>query len=130
MSDTELRELYENYVAALNAHQFDRLDEFIDDQVTLNYQLGTNHDVIGVLHGLVEAVPDFHWELRDLSFDGDRIAAHLINTGTLVKEWLGVAGTGASFEIDEYAIYEVRDRRFTHITALQDGAALLRQVAA
>jgi predicted ester cyclase len=45
-----------------------------------------------------------------------------------VKEWLGVAPTGASFEIVEYAIYQVRDGRFVHMTALHDAGELLRQL--
>lgn len=45
-----------------------------------------------------------------------------------MKEWLGVAPTGASFEIVEYAIYQVRDGRFVHMTALHDAAEMRRQL--
>ncbi|MGX1274377.1 hypothetical protein [Streptomyces phaeoluteigriseus] len=44
-----------------------------------------------------------------------------------MKEWLGAAPTGASFEIVEYAIHQVRDGRFVHMTALHDAGELLRQ---
>lgn len=77
----------------------------------------------------VDAVPDLHWELKELLFDGDRLAARLVNTGTPVKEWLGVEPTGVQFEIDEYAIYQVRDGRFVHMTALHDAGELLRQLS-
>ncbi|WP_373306846.1 ester cyclase [Micromonospora gifhornensis] len=63
-------------------------------------------------------------------FDRNRIAVRAINTGTPVAEWLGVAPSGASFEIVEYAIYEVRDGRFVQMTALHDSAELLRQLTA
>ncbi|WP_423464337.1 ester cyclase [Promicromonospora sp. MS192] len=56
----------------------------------------------------------------DLRVSGHEIAARLTNTGTPVKEWLGVAPTGASFEITEYALYRVRDGRFVNMTNLQD----------
>jgi predicted ester cyclase len=56
--------------------------------------------------------------------------ARLTNTGTPAKEWLGVAPTGASFEIVEYAIYQVRDGRFVHMTALYDAETLRRQLGA
>ncbi|MFE2849116.1 ester cyclase [Streptomyces scopuliridis] len=75
-------------------------------------------------------MPDLHWELQDLAVDGDNLAARLINTGTPAKEWLGVAPTGASFEIVEYAIYQVRDGRFVHMTNLHDSEALKRQLSA
>ncbi|MFI9488478.1 ester cyclase [Promicromonospora sp. NPDC052451] len=48
------------------------------------------------------------------------IGARLTNTGTPVKEWLGVTPTGASFEITEYALYRVHDGRFVNMTNLQD----------
>ncbi|MEU9470206.1 ester cyclase [Streptomyces avermitilis] len=76
----------------------------------------------------MDAVPDLHWELKDLLFDGDRLAARLVDTGTPVKKWLGVALTGASFEIVEYAICQVRNGRFVHMTALHDAGEMRRQL--
>ena len=116
MSGTDLREFYLRYIGALNAHEIYRMDEFINDETTLN--------------GDIDAVPDFHWEPREIAVDGDRLAARLTNTGTPAKEWLGVAPTGASFEIVEYAIYQVRDGRFVHMTALHDAETLRRQLGA
>jgi predicted ester cyclase len=129
MSDIDLREFYRRYLEELNAHKFDRMDEFINDQITLNSEPGTRDDVIAVQTVDVDAVPDLHWGLQELAFDGDRLAARLINTGTPVKEWLGVAPTGASFEIVEYAIYRVRDGRFLHMSALRDAESMRRQLA-
>ncbi|MDQ0791728.1 putative ester cyclase [Streptomyces sp. B1I3] len=51
-----------------------------------------------------------------------------MNTGTPVTEWLGVAPTGALFKIVEYAIHQVHNGRFAHVTALHDAGALLRQL--
>nr|WP_314221570.1 ester cyclase [Streptomyces sp. DSM 40713] len=90
----------------------------------------TRDQVIAVLNGDIDAVPDFHWEPREIAVDGDRLAARLTNTGTPAKEWLGVAPTGASFEIVEYAIYQVRHGRFVHMTALHDAETLRRQLGA
>ncbi|MFF3754553.1 ester cyclase [Streptomyces sp. NPDC002018] len=130
MSESELRAFYDRYIQALNAHEFDGMDEFIHDRTTLNGEPATREDLLSVQKRDVDAVPDLHWELKELLFDGDRLAARLINTGTPVKEWLGVAPTGASFEIVEYAIYQVRDGRFVHMTALHDAGEMRRQLAA
>ena len=130
MSDNDLREFYLRYIEELNAHRFDRMDEFINDRTTLNGEPATREDLLAVQRADVDAVPDLHWELKELLFDGDRLAARLVNTGTPVKEWLGVAPTGASFEIVEFAVYQVRDGRFVHMTALHDGGELLRQLTA
>ncbi|MBE1582600.1 ester cyclase [Nonomuraea angiospora] len=128
MSDSDLRAFYLRYLQELNAHRFDGMDEFINDQTTLNGEPATRDDIIAVQKADVDAVPDLRWELKELLFDGDRLAARLVNTGTPVKEWLGVAPTGASFEIVEYAIYQVRDGRFVRMTALHDAGELLRQL--
>jgi predicted ester cyclase len=128
MSATKLREFYERYLAALNAHEFDGMDEFINDRTTLNGEPATRDDLLTVQKQDVDAVPDLHWELQELLFDGNRIAARLINRGTPVKDWLGIAPTGASFEIIEYAVYEIRDGRFVHMTALHDAETMRRQL--
>ena len=128
MSNTDLREFYLRYLEALNAHEIHRMDEFINDETTLNGEPGTRDQVMAVLNGDIDAVPDFHWDLRELLFDGDRLAARLVNTGTPAKQWLGVEPTGSSFEITEYAIYQVRDGRFVHVTALHDAETLRRQL--
>ena len=130
MSDSDLRAFYLRYIEAINAHESDRMDQFINDRTTLNGEPATREDILAVQRADVEAVPDLHWELKELLFDGDRLAARLVNTGTPVKEWLGVAPTGASFEIVEFAIYQVRDGRFIHMTALHDAAGLRRQLTA
>lgn len=129
MTDSGLRDWYLRYVAALNAHEFDGMDEFIADDVVLNGEPGTRDDVITVQKHDIDAVPDLHWEVEELLFDRDRIAVRAVNTGTPVKEWLGVPASGASFEITEHAIYKVKDGRFVQMTALHDSADLLRQLA-
>ncbi|WP_432825344.1 ester cyclase [Dactylosporangium sp. CA-092794] len=128
MTENGLRDWYMRYAAALNAHEFDGMDEFINDEVLLGGEPGTRDAVVRVLKGIVDAVPDIHWELKELLFDRDGIAVRAINTGTPVKEWLGVPPSGASFEIVEYAIYKVRDGRFVQMTNLHDSAELLRQL--
>jgi predicted ester cyclase len=133
MTETDtaaVRRWYERYIAALNAHEFDGMHEFINDTTTVNGMSATRDDLIAYQKGDVDAVPDLHWELLEVLFDGDRLAARLTNTGTPAREWLGVAATGKSFEITEYAIYEVKDGRFVHMAALHDAETMRRQLAA
>jgi steroid delta-isomerase-like uncharacterized protein len=130
MTDRDLRSWYLRYVEALNSHELDGMDEFINDEVLLDGVPGKRDDVVAVLKGIVDAVPDIHWDLQELLIDRDRIAVRAINTGTPAKEWLGVPPSGASFEIVEYAIYTVGDGRFVKMTNLHDSAELLRQLTA
>ncbi|MEU0238413.1 ester cyclase [Nocardiopsis sp. NPDC006198] len=129
MADFDIHEFYRRYVGELNAHKFDGMDEFIHDEVVLNGVPGTRDAVIALQKADIEAVPDLHREVREFLVDGDRAAVRAINTGTPVREWLGAAPTGASFEIVEYAVYEIRDGRFAQMTALHDASDLERQLA-
>lgn len=128
MTENDLREWYRRYIATLDAHRLDEMDRFVADEVVLNGEPGTRDDVVADMRRIVDAVPDFHWEVTELLVDRDRIAARVVNTGTPVKEWLGVVPTGASFEIVEYAIYKVTDRRFVQMTNLHDTADARRQL--
>src|SRR5438874_763945 len=98
-SPDDLRAFYGRYIAALNDREISRMDEFISDTVTLFGGEPTKRDdVATILQGIVDAVPDFHWEVKELLVDGDRLGARLVDTGTPATEWLGIAPTGASFE--------------------------------
>ncbi|WP_433869657.1 ester cyclase [Saccharopolyspora sp. CA-218241] len=129
MSATNLRDFYERYVAALNAREFGRMDEFVHESIVMHSEPSTRAALVAQLHSIVDAVPDFHWEVQDLAINGDSIAVRALNTGTPTKEWLGAAPTGQSIEIVEYAIYRVRDGKFLHMSAVHDAAALQEQLA-
>lgn len=130
MTDSDLRNWYLRYIATLDAHELDKMDEFIADEVMLNGESGTRDNVIADMKHSIDAVPNLHWEVKELLLDRDRIAVRVVNTGTPVKEWLGVAPTGASFEIVEYAIYKVGNGRFVQMTNLHDSADVRRQLTA
>ena len=128
MPDSDLRDFYDRYIAALNARDFDVMDKFIHDEVTLNGEASKRSDILAVLRDEVASVPDLHWVLTNLIIDGERIGAQLINTGTPVKKFVGVEPTGASFEVVEYAVYRVVDGRFKHMAAIHDAEAVKRQL--
>ncbi|WP_250005768.1 ester cyclase [Actinoplanes sp. M2I2] len=130
MSDINLRDFYERYIEALNAHQFDRMPEFIHETITLQSEPGTRDAVVAQLNGIVDAVPDFHWDTQELVIDGNRLGARLVNTGTPAKEFLGVPPTGKPIKIVEFAIYTLRDGKFLHMSALHDAVALREQLEA
>ncbi|MEV4992962.1 ester cyclase [Streptomyces niveus] len=129
MSDTDLREFFQRYIDALNAHEFHRMTEFIHDELVMNGQRVTRDDVIAELEGHGAAVPDFTWRVQDLAVEGDRVAARLFNKGTPVKEWFGVTPTGATVEYGEYAFHKVRDGRYYEMNYLIDAQAVERQLA-
>lgn len=128
MSDIDLRAFYDRYIAALNDRNFGVIDKFIHYEVTLNGKPVTRDDILAVLRDEAGSVPDLHWVLTNLIIDGDRLGAQLINTGTPAKEFVGVKPTGNSFEVTEYAVYQVIDGRFKHMAAIHDAEEVKRQL--
>lgn len=124
----DLHAFYDRYIAALNARDFDGMDAFIHDEVTLNGQPATRADILAVQRQEAGAVPDLHWTLTNLIVDGDRLGAQLVNTGTPTQAFVGVAPTGASFEVVEYAVYQVRGGRFLHMAAIHDAEGVRAQL--
>lgn len=128
MPDIDLRAFYDRYIAALNDRDFDVMDKFIHEEVTLNGKPATRDDILTVLRDEAGSVPDLHWVLTNLIIDGDRLGARLVNTGTPAREFVGVKPTGKSFEVTEYAVYQVIDGRFKHMAAIHDAEEVKRQL--
>jgi predicted ester cyclase len=107
MERAELIAFYRRYLQCCNDRRFAELDRFVGEEVRVN---GVEQDVdryIAGLRAVVEAFPDYHWELRHLLVDGDWLSAHLIDTGTHAGTFLGVPATGRAVTAQELAIYRV-----------------------
>ena len=128
MTEFNVRDFYARYMQALNAHEFDRMDEFVHDEIVLHSQPSTRDAVVAQLYSITDAVPDFHWETLDIAINGEVVAVRATNTGTPVKEWLGVPPAGKPINIEEYAIYTIRDGKFLHMSAVHDAETMRRQL--
>lgn len=126
---SELRDFYLRYVDLANKRDFDRMDEFVHDEVIVNGTPVARADMVAEFRRHTDAVPDLAWEIQDLVIEGDRIAARLLDTGTPVAEWNGLAPTGAAVSFFETAFYQVRDGRFATMWYLMDADTLRRQLA-
>lgn len=66
MPNTDLKDFYGSYIAALNTRDFETIGKFIGDEVHVNGTACKRADVIASLEDIVDAVPDFHWKVQDL----------------------------------------------------------------
>ena len=128
MSNTDLKEFYGRYIAAINARDLDQVAEMLHDAVTVNGAPAKREDVLAALAGIPDAVPDFHWEVQDLYVEDDRIAARLQDSGTPTKTFLGMEPTGAAIDIIEYGSYRIRDGRFAEMWFLMDATTAGQQL--
>lgn len=128
MRNDKLKELYQHYVKAANAREFDVIAELIHEQVTLNGVLHKREDVLFSLKAITDAIPDLVWHIEDLLTTEERIAARLRDTGTPTSRWFELEPTGAAIEFTEFAHYKVRDGRFAEMWFLMDVAAVAKQL--
>lgn len=130
MTPDELRDFYRRYIELANNRDFDRMAEFAHDEVIMNGTPVSRDDMVAEFRRHTDAVPDLSWEVQELLVDGTHVAARLVDTGTPVAEWNGLAPTGATVTFAETAFYEVVDGRFKHMWYLMDGVALQAQLTA
>lgn len=125
----EVRDFVRRFFEMANAHDFDRMPEFLHEEVIVNGTAVARDLVIGQFHGYSAAVPDLKWSIEDLVVENGRAAVRLSDTGTPVAPWLGLAPNGASVSFAETAFYEVLDGRLKSMTFLVDVDALKQQLA-
>lgn len=128
MTENEIRDLFDRYIAVLNLHEMDRMTEFVHEEVVQNRTLVKREDVIADLKGHIGAVPNFKWRVLDVVVEGDTIAARLFNIGTPAKLWLGVEPTGKTVETLEFAFHKARDGKFYEMNYAMDVVGLQKQL--
>lgn len=128
MSEVDVCDFFERYIAVLNAHDFKQLSKFMHDDLIVNGQAMTRDEMIIVLEDHVDAVPDLIWRQQDIAIDGDLVAARFYNKGTPIKAWLGTEPNGASVEYVEHVFHKLRDGRFFEQNFLLDTLAVQQQL--
>jgi predicted ester cyclase len=122
LSRDELRAFYDRYLSRCNTHRFDDLGEFVAQDVNGVAQ-GLGRYAAG-LQEVVEAFPDYRWELEQLLVDGPWLAARLNGTGTHRGPFRGIAPTGRTIRLQELAMYRLADGRITHCWGDLDSALI------
>ncbi|TDV57165.1 ester cyclase [Actinophytocola oryzae] len=126
----ELASLYLRYNRCCNEHRFTTLAEFVHENVEVNGEARGLAGYIAGLTSVTDAFPDHRWDLRHLLVDGCWLSARFVDTGTHTGPFLGVAGTGRSVTINEFATYRISDGRIAEVWGTADNVALLEQLTA
>ncbi|MCE3277612.1 MAG: hypothetical protein K0R13_3467 [Propionibacteriaceae bacterium] len=105
----DLLVFYSRYLKRCNEHRFDELGEFVADDVN-GPTKGLSRYIAG-LRAVIEAFPDYQWELQHLLVDGQGLAARLSGTGTHTGPFRGIAATGRVIRTQELVIYRIGDNK-------------------
>jgi predicted ester cyclase len=125
---TELRALYRRYNEACNAHAFERLGEFVATDVRVNGEVQGLDAYTAGLRSVVDAFPDYRWDLRHLVVDPPWVAAHFVDTGVHTGTFLGVPATGRAVSLQEFSFYRLQDRRIVEVWVAAENLHLLEQL--
>jgi glyoxylase-like metal-dependent hydrolase (beta-lactamase superfamily II)/predicted ester cyclase len=131
---TEVAKVARAYFAALNAHDADAAAAmWAAGGVETVHGQRDNVAPEGIrefVNGLIAAVPDAYWDIRDTTTEGDRCVVTLTLTGTFAgpAAWNGVEPTGARIEVPVVDILTIRDGELVEMESYLDGATVARQL--
>jgi predicted ester cyclase len=95
----------------LNDHDLNAVNEFVHP----DFRSASDPDIAGPggerdgLSYLFSAFSDFSYEIDQLIAEGDRVAVYGTARGTHTGEFMGVQGTGKSFEAQSIEIMQFKD---------------------
>jgi steroid delta-isomerase-like uncharacterized protein len=124
----ELEDLYRRYNAVCNAHDFDRLGDFVAEDIRVNGEAQTLAAYAAGLGQVARAFPDYRWDLSHLLVDGDWIAAHFADTGTHRDTAFGVPATGRTIRTQEFAFYRIEAGKIAEVWVTADDLDILTQL--
>lgn len=112
--DTRGRELAETFVAMLNTHDPDLVDQFVtDDYINHNAFVADGREANRQFwQAFFAALPDLSASMEDLVIADDRVVGRFVYRGTQTGDFMGMPASGRSVEMRSIDIWRVRDGLF------------------
>lgn len=101
---------YRAYIRACNERRFSCLPDFVADDVRGTDGSGIDAWVRG-LQEVVQAFPDFRWEVQEILVAGEKLAVRLHDSGTHHGAYRDIEATGRRIEVQELVIYRLEEGR-------------------
>lgn len=123
-----LSEIYQGYIACLNQQDWPNLGNFVHSEVHYN---GTRIGLSGyreMLVGDFNAIPDLHFEIRQLVCEPPHVASRLHFDCTPKGMLFGMPVNGRRVQFAENVFYEFLDGRVRNVWSIIDKAAIAAQL--
>ena len=122
------------FYAAINAGDLDGFgamlaDDFVEHEETPGLA-PTKAGVLEFFRMYRAAFPDLHMEPQDVLPSGDKVVARVQATGTHQGEFMGVAATGKTVEVESIDIIRLEDGRVAEHWGVTDTMSLMQQIGA
>jgi predicted ester cyclase len=128
MLDADLDAHYRRYLTTLNERRFDRLVEFVHDEVTYNDVPMSRAEYRELIARHTAAVPDMFFAVDLLVVRGDHVACRIHFDCTPEAEFLGRQPTGHRVSFSEHVFYRFREGRIEEVWSLIDMDAIGAQL--
>ncbi|EJK85943.1 SnoaL-like domain-containing protein [Agrobacterium rhizogenes] len=128
MVKTDLSDIYRGYIACLNAQDWARLGQFVDDDVSHN---GQNVGISGyrqMLERDFSEIPDLRFAIQLLISDPPHIASRLEFDCRPKGTFLGLPVNGKRVSFTENVFYEFRSEKIWRVWSIVDKAAIEAQL--
>lgn len=122
------RALYQSYFERCNAHDLAGMQSFYTSPLRVNDENRSPDEVTAQFEPLIVGFPDWQWEIRDLTVEGDYLALHFRITGTHQGDFQGIKPTGRQITTSEFTLYHVVDGKFARVWDLLDVSSLIWQI--
>ncbi|WP_262296450.1 ester cyclase [Microvirga sesbaniae] len=128
MTETDLADLYRDYIACLNERDWSGLERFVHENVVYNGRQIGLAGYRAMLEKDVRAIPDLRFAIDLLVSDPPRIASRLRFDCTPKGELLGLPVDGRRISFTENVFYEFREGRIVQVWSVIDKVAVEAQI--
>ena len=128
MINTDLSDVYRDYIACLNKRTWLKLEQFVHDEVCYN---GQRIGIVGYREMLERDccdIPDLYYEIQLLISDPPYIASRLEFDCTPKGTFLGLHVNGKRVSFAENVFYEFRRAKIRQVWSVIDKAAIEAQL--
>ncbi|KAF4345213.1 aspartyl-tRNA synthetase [Fusarium beomiforme] len=122
------RALSQKYLEHCNAHDFEAMRSFYTSPIVINDKPITPEEVTASFQPMIDAFPDWHWDVKNLTVQGDYLSFLFKVTGTHKGDFRGYKATGRKIETKQFTLYHVVDGKFAEVWDLVDFDTLLEQI--
>lgn len=128
MTKTDLADIYRSYIACLNAQDWPRLGQFVDDKAQHNGRPFGLAGYRAMLEQDFRDIPDLHFNIRLLTSDPPYVACRLAFDCSPRGRFLGLPVNGKKVCFSENVFYEFRAGKIVQVWSVIDKAAIEAQL--
>ena len=128
MIETDLANIYRDYIACLNKQDWSKLEQFVHDEVCYN---GQRIGILGyreMLQRDFNEIPDLYFNIQLLISDPPYTASRLRFDCTPMGTFLGLHVNGKRVTFAENVFYEFRSEKIWEVWSVIDKAAIEAQL--